>query len=214
MEHLEDVGEGWEEDPGVTDSPDLVLQCGNDRVACEVSGIGLNDLHQWSNDPNHQLDFDQLDEIVVPREADVWLRNIVRNKNAHIPTYLKNASARDAWLLVHGALTYDIFCFDEDEYDIALLQETAETETHKFDRIYALSPESRNRKVIQVLPKSVDVPPSLAFEPTDGSYLSVTIQTTKSAPPLNAGVRQMRLGSKADRTLTLPPLRAIELKQA
>ena len=141
--HLNKNGEEWIEDAEFSDSPDLVIDGVNGaRIACEVSGVGINEWHQWKNDPTKKLGLDELDAMYVPREADLWLRNVVKSKRDKVPTYLTRSGASEAWLLIHGGLikAYDFFFLDESEaYDLPLMQQEAVETAHPFSRIYVVS---------------------------------------------------------------------------
>jgi len=207
VSYLNVQGENWAEDNTITDAPDLVLHKDEKRVGCEITAIGLNELHKWSKDPENWLENEQLDEIIIPREADVWLSKALKSKNPKIPVYKQNAHVHNMWLLIHGSQTDDVFDFDVDQYDIALLQETAQSIAHNFERIYAFSPLTKRQKFVRVFPRSSETAISHSLEPNDGSYLSVTIQRQASMPPLTAGVRTFDLGGIAKRRKYLPRLR-------
>ncbi len=88
--------EQWAQDEEFTDAPDLVLDGPAGRAACEITAVGLNEMHRWSRDPRMQLDLDKLDLITIAREADIWLSNIISEKNPKVGSYLSNANASRA----------------------------------------------------------------------------------------------------------------------
>lgn len=199
-------GENWTEDPDFHDAPDLVIedQATKKRVACEIATVGLNEWHRWSNDPKYQLDVDELDEIVCPREPDYWLKMVVNSKNPKIPAYLANGNASEAWLLLHGDM-HDFFVLDDD-YDVPVMQQVAPTITHQFSRIYVASPRSKSRSIAQVFPPTPGTPaaPDLSRRK---NVKAVQIRSMKGDAS-KGGVVRFRIGSEfsPDRQLVLPML--------
>jgi len=163
LRHLNKDKDEWIEDPEFSDNPDLVIDgLHGVRVACEVSGVGINEWHQWKNDPTKKLGIDELDEMHVPREADLWLRNVVESKRDKVSTYLTRSRASEVWLLIHGGLIklYDFFVLDESEaYDLPLMQQEAEDTVHPFTRIYVVS-SSSPLSIASVFPPDRSRPPA------------------------------------------------------
>jgi hypothetical protein len=116
----------------------------------------LNEWHRWSNDPNYQLNVDELDEIVCPREPDYWLKMVIAEKDPKISRYLANSKASKAWLIVHGDM-HDFFVLDDD-YDVPVMQQVAVSEPHRFARIYVASPRTKSRPIAQVFPSEMGLP--------------------------------------------------------
>lgn len=203
---LKTKGESWVEDPDIHDAPDLVLEdhATNKRIACEVTTVGLNQWHRWANDPNLQLDVDKLDEIVCPREPDYWLKMVLDSKNPKIPSYLKNANASEAWLLIHGDM-HDLFFLDDD-YDVPVMQQVAPIICHQFTRIYVASSQSKSCSIAQVFPATPGTP-----EPPDLSLrtniMALQIRSVK-VNALKNPVVGVKIGMEftPDRQLKLPML--------
>jgi len=182
----------WHEDlEAVTDCPDLVLSGpGGVRVACEITQVGLSEWHRWHNDRGLKLDLNQLDESSVPREVDLWLSRAIEDKAPSVRRYVANASAAEAWLLVHGGINkaFDFFVLD-DGYDIPLLVQAAQDSEHPFNRIYVAS--SSSSRVVCAYPwrGSLCNPPDI----TDPSILKVLsirsqeVQTQRGVTTLTLG---------------------------
>ena len=207
LDHLTRSGEKWTEDASITDVPDLVLDGLDKRVACEITSVGLQAVHKWSKDPREQLEIDQLDRILIPREPDVWVEKVIRSKNPKVDKYKSNANARECWLLIEDGNREGLFCLDELDFDIPLMQQSCCAISHNFDRIYAISFRTRDRKCVRVFPPSFAflVPPDLN-DPMQRRTLTISSVTTQL---LDAGVREVRLGSKEipDRRVILPPIK-------
>lgn len=203
---LETQGESWTEDPNIHDAPDLALEdhARNKRIACEITTVGLNQWHRWANDPKYQLDVEELDEIVCPREPDYWLKMVLGSKNPKIPDYLKNANASEAWLLIHGDI-HDFFVLDDD-YDVPVMQQVASTISHQFTRIYVASPQSKSCSIAQVFPPTpgTPAPPDLSQRT---NVKALQIRSMKGSA-LKGGVVEFRIGIEftPDRQLILPML--------
>lgn len=197
-----------------TDCPDLWLSGPNSLgVACEITRVGITEWYQWQNDRRSRLGVNLLDQVALPREVDLWLEKAIASKASRVNDYLANASADEAWLLVHGGMNpvYDFFNLDDDEcYDIPLLVGAAEKTRHPFQRIYVAS-VARNR-IVCIFPfdGGRSVPPDI----TDPSVLkmlcirSIEIQSRR-------GVNEIRIGNKfsPDRTRELPPLNPSRIRQ-
>ncbi len=196
--------ERWVQDEEFTDAPDLVLEGPIGRVACEITTVGLNEMHRWSRDPRMQLNLDELDEIEIAREADIWISNIISEKNPKVNGYLNNADADQAWLLVHGGLLYDFFALDSDDYDVPLMQKAASEVAHDFDRIYVFSSRSKIRNCVNVFPLTSEnlEPPDLTQQK---NLLGLTIKSMRVQT--NRGITNVNLGKEPDRKITVPPLR-------
>lgn len=203
---LESKGENWSEDPAFHDAPDLVLQdnTNGQRVACEITTVGLSEWHRWSNDPKFKLDTNELDEIVCPREPDYWLKMVLQAKAPKVPQYLMNANASEAWLLMHGDM-HDFFVLDDD-YDVPVMHDVATSENHQFTRIFVASPRSKSRKIAQIYPREAGLPnpPDLSFR---ANIKTMQIRSMK-LDASNGGVIKARIGMefKPDRQLVLPML--------
>lgn len=205
MSLLEKEEENWKEDPSIQDAPDLVLEHKDSgkRVACEITTVGLNEWHQWANDPNFQLDANKLDEIVCPREPDYWLKMVFQSKNPKVSNYLANANASEAWLVVHGDM-HDFFCLDDD-YDIPVMQDVAINEKHNFERIFVASPNSKNCQIAQIYPSKIDLPiPDLKRR---ANVKAVQIRSMKINLS-NGGRHGIKIGEEftSDRQIVLPML--------
>lgn len=205
---------GWSIDEAApSDSPDLTLVGpGEMRVACEITRVGRSEWFRWQSAKGLELAVDQLDEVVLPREVDLWLLNSIAAKTSSVPKYIANASADEAWLLVHGGLNrvYDFFNLSDDEaYDIPLLVHAAESNHHPFRRIFVASANSN--RILQVFPYTGDRAPRPDISRT--SVLRVlTIRSVAIVP--QPGVNRIAIGNefKPDRKRMLPPLDALRLK--
>jgi hypothetical protein len=199
-------GENWTEDPLFHDAPDLVLEdhANGQRVACEITTVGLNEWHRWTNDSTFHLDVNELDEIVCPREPDYWLRMVLQSKNPKVPQYLTNARASEAWLVVHGDM-HDFFVLDDD-YDVPVMQAVASSVSHPFARIYVASPRSKTRTIAKVHPFTAGLPnpPDLRFS---ANIKAMQIRSVK-LDASKGGVIKLKIGEefKPDRQLILPML--------
>ena len=205
----------WSEQPGApTDAPDLRL-CGpgGRRIACEITRVGRSEWFCWQNARGQQLPTGRLDEMSIPREVDLWLEHAIAAKAGRVPTYIQNAAADEAWLLVHGGLNrvFDFFALSDDEaYDIPLLVAAAEGIDHPFKRIYVAS--SNSARIVRVFPFD-----GTRREVPDITLTSVLrVLTIRSfATVAKLGVNKIPLGRefRPDRSRILPPLDTRRLRR-
>ena len=202
--HLYRTDPGWKEDEKITDKPDLVLEKKGIRVSCELSTVGLKEWYQWKNDPRMKLDTDELDSFIVPREPNIWLRNVINSKNPKIQSYHDNSNSAEAWLVVHGSLMspYDLFVLDK-EYDIPLLQSTSKSTKHDFTRIYVVS--SSANTVVQVYPPDPSIKPMLKLR--QGTLKQLELRSVQ-LDCSGGGRVEVKLGQeyKPHREIILQPL--------
>ena len=183
------------------EAPDLILENASKRVACELTGVGLNELHRWARDPRQQLDLGQLDSIVVPREPHAWAEEALKRKSAKFADYLRNSSSDEAWLVIHGEGAFDVFKLDN-EYDLPLLAKACLDIEHPFERVFVASPSER--KVVQISPNEelLKLP-----RPRLNKRTLLSVQIKSTAVQLGRGVTTANLGDFPDRTVVLKPLK-------
>lgn len=208
FDHFASKGEKYTEDLAFTDNPDLVIENESGlRIACEISGIPINEWHQLKNDPRKQLGINKLDSLVLPREADIWIRNVIDAKNKKIQQYINNTNSKQAWLLIHGGemTPYDFFALDEEDlYDIRLMQKSAIDTSHFFNRIYVISSSSKT-KIFQIYPPSII---GLTVPNLNKPGTMKALNLRSMAIKTNAGVNRIKIGKefKPDRKIILKPL--------
>ena len=202
LAHLQEVEPGWTEDPGLQDKPDLVLDGpGGTRSACELSTVGINEWYRWKNDPKLAVDVDKLESIIVAREPNIWLEHVLASKNPKVSEYKINASAGEAWLVVHSAESepYDFFVLDAD-YDLPLMQEVAGTAAHDFARIYIISSTAGVARVHPADPR-IGPPPKLER----GTLKQLELRRITTV--LHGGRTEVAIGQESvTREVVLPPL--------
>ncbi len=158
---LEGHGVSLDRDQSVTDRPDFCITiCGN-RVACECTAIGLQQLFKFHK---FAAPWGLQNSIAYPREPFRWAQLAIERKELKRDDYLIKTAAEKCWLIIHDN---DPILTISNPGDIEHLKQAAKFTKHGFDQVWFVS-RWKELEVLKIFDQTQDSFEHKTIQPIDG----------------------------------------------